>query len=98
MKGIIFFFFFTFFVSSVCGYILKDYLIGVIDFNNIILKGPWDVNIGILVLVGVIMYFIAKKIYKGDNVCVLRMIYDTTIIFVMSFIYKFILGINFSFN
>ena len=63
MKGIIFFFLFTFFISSVCGYIFRDYLVGVVDFNNIILKGPWDVNIGILVMIGLVMYFIAKKIF-----------------------------------
>ena len=98
MKGGIFFFLFTFFLASVVGHIFGDFIGSVIDFKYIILKGPWDVNIGILVMIGFLIFYISKLLYKGDRMGIFRIIYDTVVISFMSLVYMFIIGIEFSFN
>lgn len=98
MNGSLFFFVFLFYTSCVIGYIFKNYINTLIDINYVVLKGPWDVNVGCLMVFTFLLYIIFKKIYKGNNICLLRILYDAVAVSVMSFVLKFILSVEFSFN
>ena len=96
MSGFVFFIFSTFLFSSVCGFLISSYLKVTEKLDYIVLKGPWDVTVGVLVVFGFIIYFILDRIYDGRRESLLRIIYECLSMSVMTLIFCFVTDFTFS--
>ena len=64
MKGNIFFYFSFTFLFSIIGYIIDSYF-NIKEYEIIKnLKGPWDLNVGLSIMLGFFVYYIFTKIWK----------------------------------
>ena len=96
MSGFVFFIFSTFLFSFVCGFLISSYLKVTEKLDYIVLKGPWDVTVGVLVVFGFIIYFILDRIYDGRRESLLRIIYECLSMSVMTLIFCFVTDFTFS--
>ena len=108
MKGILFFYFSSLFLSSVISYNLNS----IYNFKKIEilgdLKGPWDLNIGFSLMFTFIIFFIFTKFWDFKSLKtrkLLQTLIDITIIsintIILSFLfiseYKYFIACGFSF-
>lgn len=107
MKGILFFYLSSLFSLSIISYHINSFN----NFNNFEkitdLKGPWDMNIGLSLIITFIIFMIFSKIWDFKSLktrSLLQTLVDIILIFLNTSVfsiffvseYKYIISINFS--
>lgn len=95
MSSEVFFIFSSFLFSSVFGAIVSRYISFFEELNLIVLKGPWNVTVGIFIMIGFYIYHL-RVFYKSLSESFLRIIYEIISLCVMVLIFCFITGFSVS--
>lgn len=108
MKGILFFYLSSLFISSIIGYYLNSF-INLNDFEKIVnLKGPWDLNIGLSLIFSFFIFIIFSKFWDFKSLktrSLLQTLIDILVVsintIILSFLfiseYRYFIACGFSF-
>ena len=83
MASFMFFSCSSFLFFSVLGFFVSRYLDIVDKLDYVILKGPWDINVGVFVVLGFYIFIFFEKIYRGPRECLLRIIYQSFVMLLL---------------